>query len=113
MSGQLGADQRATIYDALASIPGVDITDEQANLDGRTGIALGRTVDNGLRHEIIVDPATGEFLGNRTVVVSRADMPNAEHLPSSAVVEWSSVTRSVAEATPSAAEFTAQYGDGQ
>jgi RNA polymerase sigma-70 factor (ECF subfamily) len=41
-TGLVPADLRASLYKAAALIPGVTITDTQATLDGRTGIATGR-----------------------------------------------------------------------
>ncbi|MFB4353211.1 hypothetical protein RAC69_08690 [Microbacterium sp. LS_15] len=41
-SGTAPADVRAALYRAAADIPGVDITENQATLNGTTGIAIGR-----------------------------------------------------------------------
>ena len=38
-TGVVPADQGATLHKVAAMIPGVTITEGQANLDGRTGIA--------------------------------------------------------------------------
>ncbi len=43
------------------------MTDEAANLDGRQGVALGMTDPSGQTEEIIIDPATGAFIGEREV----------------------------------------------
>ncbi|WP_029144703.1 hypothetical protein [Microbacterium luticocti] len=66
-SGLVPAPVRARLYDALSLIPGVTSTAGVANLDGRTGIAIGRTepLRGGLRQEIIIDPETGLVLGQR------------------------------------------------
>ncbi len=40
-TGLVPADLRATRYEALASLPDVVVTEEQASLDGRTGAAIG------------------------------------------------------------------------
>ncbi|WP_105030738.1 hypothetical protein [Arthrobacter ruber] len=66
--GLVPADLRAGLYDALALIPGVDAS-EQVNLDGVEGTAIGRTepLRAGIRQEIIIDPATGLVIGERTV----------------------------------------------
>lgn len=66
-SGLVPADLRAAIYQALTRLPGLTITDGAANLDGRTGTALGVTDPIGNRQEIIIDPETGAFIGERDV----------------------------------------------
>lgn len=66
-SGQVPADLRAALYEALTRLPGLAVTDDAANLDGRLGIALGVTEPSGYRQEIIVDPRSGAFIGERQV----------------------------------------------
>lgn len=68
-TGIVPATQRAGMYEALALIPGVTSTDGVANLDGRTGIAIGRTeaLRGGMRSEIIIDPSTGLVIGERQI----------------------------------------------
>jgi RNA polymerase sigma-70 factor (ECF subfamily) len=67
-SGRVPADLRASLYRVLTTVPGVRITATRATVLGRPGIALGRleTVD-GRRQEIVVDPLTGQFVGERYV----------------------------------------------
>jgi hypothetical protein len=65
-SGLLPADVRAALYRALTYVPHLDVTARTANLDGVSGTALGmNSQDSGSRLEIIVDPATGRFIGER------------------------------------------------
>ncbi|MFE0026853.1 CU044_5270 family protein [Amycolatopsis sp. NPDC059021] len=65
-TGAVPADLEESLYRAVAKIPGLKVTEQVANLDGRTGVALGvDPVDGTFRREIIVDPATGEFIGER------------------------------------------------
>jgi hypothetical protein len=68
-TGIVPAAQRAAMYEALALIPGVTSTDGVANLDGQTGVAIGRTepLRGGLRSEIIIDPSTGLVIGERDI----------------------------------------------
>lgn len=67
-SGVMPADLLAPWYRALAMIPGVQVLDKQANLHGQVGVALGLDDDNGAQfQELIVDPNTGEFIGEREV----------------------------------------------
>lgn len=64
----LPAPQRAALFKAAATIPGVSVTENAEDAAGRTGIGVGR-VSNGVREEIIFDPGTYELLGERGVVV--------------------------------------------
>ncbi|PVW02963.1 hypothetical protein DEA06_14415 [Microbacterium sp. Gd 4-13] len=68
-SGLVPANTRAALLDALSRIPGVTATENVANLDGVAGVAIGRTepLRFGERKEIIIDPATGMVIGERTV----------------------------------------------
>lgn len=71
--GLVPADLRAGLYEALALIPGVTAT-EQTNLDGKEGIAIGRTepLRAGQRQEVIIDPDTGLVIGERTIMTYAA-----------------------------------------
>lgn len=69
VSGRAPADLRAALYRALALLPGLQVTEQVANLDGHQGTALGLT-EYGVRHDLIIDPATGQFIGERMVYVS-------------------------------------------
>ena len=92
-AGVVPADLRAAFYNAAALIPGVTITENQATLDGRTGVAIGR--EEGERQEIIIDPETGMYIGERRVTLSGFD-----GIPAGTVVSWSAVTTSVVDAAP-------------
>lgn len=73
-AGLMPAELRAQWYRALAKIPGITVLAAEANLDGRTGVALG--LDD--RHEIrqlIIDPVTGQFIGERQVAGAEPDQP--------------------------------------
>jgi hypothetical protein len=62
--GLMPAGLRANLYRALALLPSLRISDRNANLDGRTGVGLG--IETGDRkQELIIDPATGQFIGER------------------------------------------------
>ncbi|MCC8250702.1 CU044_5270 family protein [Saccharothrix luteola] len=91
-SGLIGKDLRAALYQALTRLPGLEVTEQQANLSGRVGIALG--VDDGdRRHDIIIDPETGLFIGERQVVTAWFD-----EFDSGTVVSFTSVTTGVVDA---------------
>jgi hypothetical protein len=66
-SGQYPAEVRATIFRALALLPGLVVTDKRANLDGKEGVALGKRYYDDFT-EIIIDPSNGDFIGTREVI---------------------------------------------
>lgn len=100
-SGIVPADLRAALYKAAAGIPGVELTDKQANLDGRSGIAIGRTESDGMRQELIIDPTTGLMIGEREVATGKA--ASGFHVPDGTAVEWTAITTTVVNAAPAAA----------
>lgn len=70
-AGNVKSDLRAALYRALALMPGVVVTEQQATLDARTGIAIGLQGDVGdTRQEIIIDPTSGEYIGVRLVTIN-------------------------------------------
>ncbi|MFD0207321.1 MULTISPECIES: CU044_5270 family protein [Saccharothrix] len=90
-SGLIGKDLRAALYQALTRLPGLEVTERQANLAGRVGIALG--VDDGdRRHDIIIDPETGQFIGERQVVTDWLG-----EFDTGTVVSFTSVTTGVVD----------------
>ncbi|MFJ6673302.1 CU044_5270 family protein [Actinosynnema sp. NPDC091369] len=90
-SGKVPAELRAALFRALALLPGLEVVDQSANLDGRRGVALAVT-DGDDRQEVIVDPATGEFIGDRRVLTE-----SDGSLPAGTVVESASVTTAVVD----------------
>jgi RNA polymerase sigma-70 factor (ECF subfamily) len=95
-TGIVPADTRAALFRAAALIPGVEVTDQAATLDGRTGTAVGfASRDAGYRQDIIVDPGTGAFIGEREVLL-RAD----SGMPAGTSIEWTSVTTTVVDSAP-------------
>ncbi|WP_185751172.1 CU044_5270 family protein [Arthrobacter sp. 31Y] len=68
-TGMVPADLRAALYKAAALIPGVTVTDAQATLNGRVGVAIGRVEEaSHSRQDIIIDPTTGLLIGEREVL---------------------------------------------
>lgn len=70
----LSADRRAVVYEALASVPGVTLTENQKTFDGRSGTAIGRTEALRMteREEIIIDPDSGMVIGKRDIATVAA-----------------------------------------
>ena len=96
-TGLVPANLRAGLYEALALIPNVTIGDRQANLDGRTGIAIGRTepLRGGMRQEIIIDPETGLVIGERDVMTVAAFGFGINQ-----VIGWTAVETTVVDSAP-------------
>ncbi|MFB9495829.1 CU044_5270 family protein [Saccharothrix mutabilis subsp. capreolus] len=84
-------DLRAALYQALAKLPDLTVSDRAANLDGRVGVAL-RAGAGPQAREIVVDPSTGRFIGER--VISTQEW---EGLPAGTVWSFTSVTIGVAD----------------
>ncbi len=66
-SGVVPADLRAALYKVLETIPGTTVTDRRVTLeDGRTGVAIGRNDIFGSHKELVIDPSSGQVLGERS-----------------------------------------------
>lgn len=65
----LPPDLLAALYRAAAKIPGVVQVKDSVDAAGRHGIAVARTDHHGERREWIFDPATFEYLGERSYLV--------------------------------------------
>lgn len=71
-TGLVPADLRAAMYQALATLPGIVVTEEQASLEGRVGTAVSLTARTGSeRRDVVIDPSDGAYLGERTVQTTR------------------------------------------
>jgi hypothetical protein len=60
---------RAALLRALALVPGIAFDGDAKDRLGRAGFAISR-VDNGTRHEIVIDPKTSALLGEHDIVVA-------------------------------------------
>lgn len=95
-TGSVPADLRAAFYEAAARIPGVELSDRQATVDGRTGMAIGVLAPGGGgRHDMIIDPATGLMIGEQYVTVGD---PSGN--PADTVESWTSVRTTVVDSAP-------------
>lgn len=89
-SGLMSAKARASMYRALTYLKGLEIVEQVANLDGRKGVAFGlRPGTNYVDEEwqLIIDPATGQFIGDRTVTTRDSGGLRAGTVTSSSSVE--------------------------
>jgi hypothetical protein len=96
-TGLATADLRAALYKAAVMIPGVTVTEQLVSMDGRSGIAIGRTEDvDHTRQDIIIDPANGLVIGEREVLLkATGGFPAGTNLSSTVV------TTTVVDSVPS------------
>lgn len=97
----LPAAQRAALFRALKLIPGVEFVERAEDASGRAGVAVGMVDPNiGVRNQLIFDPQTYRYLGERAFVVdaAKADAPVGSQLAGTAEL---SVT--VADSAPAVA----------
>lgn len=87
-TGVVPADLRVSMYNALATLPDIVITQQQASLDGRVGTAIGLADPSGnQRTDVILSPTTGDYLGQRMVQLKRnGSIPAGALLDSTSVV---------------------------
>ncbi|MDR6685775.1 RNA polymerase sigma-70 factor (ECF subfamily) [Arthrobacter sp. 1088] len=90
-TGVVPAEWRAALYRAAALVPGAIVTEQQITLDGRSGTAVGRTED-GVRTDVIFDPASGLFIGMRAVNETGNSI-----VPAGTTTAWTSVRTSVVD----------------
>jgi RNA polymerase sigma-70 factor (ECF subfamily) len=70
---------RAALYEVAAAIPGVELVGETVDPFGRTATAVAMDDETGeLREELLFDPATGAYVGNRRVLQREVDWIDAE-----------------------------------
>ncbi|MFG1702481.1 CU044_5270 family protein [Nonomuraea sp. M3C6] len=69
--------QRDALFEATKTIPGVEVAEGVENSAGRKGVALGRADRTGTLAQVIFDPDTHLYLGERRTVVDAklADAP--------------------------------------
>jgi hypothetical protein len=88
---------RAALFQAMASIPEIELIDEQANLNGQVGVAVGQQdPEDELRREIIFNPDTGHVIGEREVVL---DHDMGFLIPAGTPYGWTAVTTDVVPAS--------------
>jgi len=90
-TGLMPAAARANLLRALTYLPGLDFIDGAVDLDGHKGVALGIS-EGSERQEIILDPGTGEVIGEREVSDSMF-----AGTPKGTVTSYSSTTTAVVD----------------
>ncbi|PQZ93668.1 hypothetical protein CQ018_08385 [Arthrobacter sp. MYb227] len=95
-TGLVPADLRSALYKAAAMIPGVVVTENQATLDDQQGISIGRveTVSN-FRQDIIIDPETGQLIGERQVTLEPLGS-----VPAGSTIGWTTIRTTVVDSAP-------------
>ncbi|MEV0232293.1 CU044_5270 family protein [Nonomuraea sp. NPDC050786] len=69
--------QRDALFEAARTIPGIQVAEGVADAAGRKGVALGQVDPQGILRQVIFDPITHLFMGERSTVVDekRAQAP--------------------------------------
>ncbi|MFC4071881.1 CU044_5270 family protein [Actinoplanes subglobosus] len=88
----------AALYRAAAKIPGVVLVADSVDAEGRHGVAVARTDEvDGQRREWIFNPATFEYLGERSYLVRDTDLGKAGTLTGTTAVLQRGVVRKKGE----------------
>jgi len=66
---------RAAAFNALAELPGVELDQNATDLVGRMGYVISYSHGHGLRIELIFDPNTSVFLGERVLLADPGQDP--------------------------------------
>jgi hypothetical protein len=88
---------RATLYRALALVPGVQLLGNVRDRLGREAVGVAFTEHTGMRHELLFDPQTAEVLNERQVVVHPVQGLRAA--PGTAIEDIVYTRRAVTDAT--------------
>lgn len=90
------ASKRAVLFEAIALLPRIQITHDTAVHDGRTGTAFSvEPTDDRDRLEIIMDPATGRYIGEREVTTTAMGA-----VPPGTKVSYTAVETHVVDSAP-------------
>ncbi|AZI59216.1 hypothetical protein EH165_14785 [Nakamurella antarctica] len=91
-SGLYPADLRAAIYQALTFVDGLDVTSDSVNVDGRAGLGLALDGDGPTRTELVIDPNTGDFIGEREI-----NIDETTSIPMGATIAFTAVRTDVVD----------------
>ena len=78
------------MFQALRLQRGLTVTDESVDVDGRSAVAIGEATPSRRAEadQLLLDPRTGEYLGDRTVALLRQGV-----VPAGAVLSSTTVLR--------------------
>jgi hypothetical protein len=80
-------DLQAALFRAAALVPGMRVFPDSVNVAGRHGTGVGFVTDRSHEELIIVDPATGRFIGTRSVLTrDYKPAPDIHLLPAGTVL---------------------------
>lgn len=106
-SGMAPADLRSALYRVLATVGGVEVTSRTAAVGTDTGVGFGRAESaNGSRQEIVIDPTTGNLLGEREVTTAPM-----RGIPVGTAITEVRTTRTLVDSVPADVLDRAQPGD--
>jgi RNA polymerase sigma-70 factor (ECF subfamily) len=72
-TGYAPADLRKALFEVLKTVPGMGVATRDVTLDGRRGVALGRTEPTvAERRELVFSADTGEYIGDREIITDLA-----------------------------------------
>ncbi|TDE32421.1 CU044_5270 family protein [Actinomadura sp. 6K520] len=71
------AETEAAIFRAIKLIPGVTPVEGRVDAAGRPAIGLGLTVDGWLHEEVLLDPQTYAYLGERAITIKSRTFESA------------------------------------
>ena len=101
-------DLRAALFRVLADLPGVEVAATNAVLNGVTGVAFAyHPAVDGVRPELVVDPATGALIGQRSVTTEPLD-----GIPVGTTVGESAISTEVIDRVPADVVTAAGGGGG-
>lgn len=89
-SGVADGGLQAAVFQALRLQPGVAVADRSVDVDGRAAVAIGEARPSWKYEadELLLDPSTGAYLGDRSVALLDQGV-----IPAGAVVSSTTITR--------------------
>ena len=64
---------RAAVYDALATLPDIEVVKGVNSITGQSGVAVAYVDADHYRHELLMDPETYDLLGTREITLRKLD----------------------------------------
>jgi hypothetical protein len=99
-STPLAPAQSAALYKVAATLPGIELAGPTTDPIGRPGVGITIT-SNGYRQELVLDPDTGQLLGEiQTNLIDRPDMPAGTNVETVSYVRSGVVNSTTQIASP-------------